>query len=226
MLVFLTREKCYENKTDSMIGSREHMCTILDRRLGMTSFYRCTMPAWWQNPSHAKLAHERGISKSWHRGRLSMASLKSGRQAPGSWGAGGTGYVRHSQGLDTPLCPEWQHTSQQPWDFKDRHHIYRYFCFCFFGEHDFGLTQKLFWCVIWIVSSLLAIRFLEGDVKDHFAAAVLTSGTIAIWDLLLGHCTALLPPISDQQWSFVKWSGTHSHLLAGQKDGNIFVYSY
>ncbi|KAF0882173.1 PALB2 protein, partial [Crocuta crocuta] len=68
--------------------------------------------------------------------------------------------------------------------------------------------------------------FLEGDVKDHFAAAVLTSGTIAIWDLLLGHCTALLPPISDQQWSFVKWSGTHSHLLAGQKDGNIFVYSY
>ncbi|XP_059548077.1 partner and localizer of BRCA2 isoform X6 [Myotis daubentonii] len=67
-------------------------------------------------------------------------------------------------------------------------------------------------------------RFLEGDVKDHFAAAVLTSGTIAIWDLLLGHCTALLPPISDQNWSFVKWSGTDSHLLAGQKDGNIFVY--
>ncbi|XP_045426224.1 partner and localizer of BRCA2 isoform X6 [Pipistrellus kuhlii] len=67
-------------------------------------------------------------------------------------------------------------------------------------------------------------RFLEGDVKDNFAAAVLTSGTIAIWDLLLGHCTALLPPISDQNWSFVKWSGTDSHLLAGQKDGNIFVY--
>ncbi|KAM5329538.1 partner and localizer of BRCA2 isoform 2-T2 [Glossophaga mutica] len=67
-------------------------------------------------------------------------------------------------------------------------------------------------------------RFLEGDVKDNFAAAVLTSGTIAIWDLLLGHCTALLPPISDQNWSFVKWSGTDSHLLAGQKDGSIFVY--
>ncbi|XP_036926549.1 partner and localizer of BRCA2 isoform X2 [Sturnira hondurensis] len=67
-------------------------------------------------------------------------------------------------------------------------------------------------------------RFLEGDVKDNFAAAVLTSGTIAIWDLLLGHCTALLPPVSDQNWSFVKWSGTNSHLLAGQKDGSIFVY--
>ncbi|XP_045398755.1 partner and localizer of BRCA2 isoform X5 [Lemur catta] len=69
-------------------------------------------------------------------------------------------------------------------------------------------------------------RFLEGDVKDHCAAAVLTSGAIAIWDLLLGHCTALLPPIPDQNWSFVKWSGTDSHLLAGQKDGNIFVYRY
>ncbi|KAG8513535.1 Partner and localizer of BRCA2 [Galemys pyrenaicus] len=76
------------------------------------------------------------------------------------------------------------------------------------------------------VSSLLNIRFLEGDVKDHFAAAVLTSGTIAVWDLLLGHCAALLPPISDQNWSFVKWSGTDSHLLAGQKDGNIFIYRY
>ncbi|XP_070635908.1 partner and localizer of BRCA2 isoform X2 [Bos indicus] len=69
-------------------------------------------------------------------------------------------------------------------------------------------------------------RFLEGDVKDHFAAAVLTSGTIAVWDLILGHCTALLPPVSGQNWSFVKWSGTDSHLLAGQKDGNIFVYRF
>ncbi|XP_055994893.1 partner and localizer of BRCA2 [Sorex fumeus] len=69
-------------------------------------------------------------------------------------------------------------------------------------------------------------RFLEGDVKDSLAAAVLTSGRIAVWDLLLGHCTVLLPPVSDQNWSFVKWSGTDSHLLAGQKDGNIFVYRY
>ncbi|XP_021496319.1 partner and localizer of BRCA2 [Meriones unguiculatus] len=69
-------------------------------------------------------------------------------------------------------------------------------------------------------------RFLEGDVKDHVAAAVLTSGTIAVWDLLLGHCTALLPPASDQNWSLVKWSGIDSHLLAGQKDGNIFIYRY
>ncbi|XP_036772830.2 partner and localizer of BRCA2 isoform X1 [Manis pentadactyla] len=69
-------------------------------------------------------------------------------------------------------------------------------------------------------------RFLEGDVKDNFAVAVLTSGTIAIWDLLLGHCTAVLTPVSGQSWSFVKWSGTDSHLLAGQKDGNIFIFRH
>lgn len=68
--------------------------------------------------------------------------------------------------------------------------------------------------------------FLEGDVKDNFAVAVLTSGTIAIWDLLLGHCTAVLTPVSGQSWSFVKWSGTDSHLLAGQKDGNIFIFRH
>ncbi|XP_069860427.1 partner and localizer of BRCA2 isoform X1 [Dipodomys merriami] len=69
-------------------------------------------------------------------------------------------------------------------------------------------------------------RFLEGDVRDHLAAAVLTSGTIAVWDLVLGRCAALLPPSPDQNWSFVKWSATDSHLLAGQKDGNIFIYRY
>ncbi|XP_036595210.1 partner and localizer of BRCA2 [Trichosurus vulpecula] len=69
-------------------------------------------------------------------------------------------------------------------------------------------------------------RFLDGEVKDTLAAAVLTSGTIAVWDLFLGHCTALLLPNSDGNWSFVKWSGTDSCLLAGQKNGNVFVYSY
>ncbi|KAM4829924.1 partner and localizer of BRCA2 isoform 2-T2 [Thomomys bottae] len=69
-------------------------------------------------------------------------------------------------------------------------------------------------------------RFLEGDVRDHRAAAVLTSGTIAVWDLVLGRCAALLPPTQGQNWSFVKWSATDSHLLAGQKDGNIFIYRY
>nr|XP_036848291.1 partner and localizer of BRCA2 isoform X3 [Manis javanica] len=76
------------------------------------------------------------------------------------------------------------------------------------------------------IMNSIVIWFLEGDVKDNFAVAVLTSGTIAIWDLLLGHCTAVLTPVSGQSWSFVKWSGTDSHLLAGQKDGNIFIFRH
>ncbi|KFU93340.1 Partner and localizer of BRCA2, partial [Chaetura pelagica] len=37
-------------------------------------------------------------------------------------------------------------------------------------------------------------QYLEGDVQDTCAVAVLSSGAIAVWDVLLGHCTALLPP--------------------------------
>ncbi|XP_043349248.1 partner and localizer of BRCA2 isoform X2 [Dermochelys coriacea] len=69
-------------------------------------------------------------------------------------------------------------------------------------------------------------RYLEGEVKGVSAAAVLTSGTIAVWDLFLGQCTALLPPNGDGNWSLVRWSVTDSCLLAGQKDGSVYVYHY
>ncbi|XP_062443901.1 partner and localizer of BRCA2 isoform X2 [Rhea pennata] len=69
-------------------------------------------------------------------------------------------------------------------------------------------------------------RYLEGEVKDVSAAAVLTSGTIAVWDLLLGQCTALLPPNSNGSWSLVRWSVTSACLLAGQKDGSVYLYHY
>ncbi|XP_062999735.1 partner and localizer of BRCA2 isoform X2 [Elgaria multicarinata webbii] len=69
-------------------------------------------------------------------------------------------------------------------------------------------------------------RYLEGEVRDASAAAVLTSGAIAVWDLFLGQCTALLPPNSDESWSLVRWSVTDTCLLAGQKDGSVYIYSY
>ncbi|XP_019368334.1 PREDICTED: partner and localizer of BRCA2 isoform X1 [Gavialis gangeticus] len=69
-------------------------------------------------------------------------------------------------------------------------------------------------------------RYLEGEVKDTSAAAVLTSGTIAVWDLLLGDCATLLPPESGRPWTLVRWSAKDSYLLAGQKDGSVCVYSY
>ncbi|KAL8174945.1 UNVERIFIED_CONTAM: hypothetical protein K2H54_006819 [Gekko kuhli] len=69
-------------------------------------------------------------------------------------------------------------------------------------------------------------RYLEGDVRDTSAAAVLTSGAIAVWDLLGGECTALLPPSAEGSWSLVRWSVTDKCLLASQMDGTICIYSY
>lgn len=69
-------------------------------------------------------------------------------------------------------------------------------------------------------------RYREGDLKDHMAVAVLTTGSIALWDLHLGHCTVLLPPSSLGKWSLVKWCMVDSHLFAGQKDGSVYVYKY
>ncbi|XP_042654822.1 partner and localizer of BRCA2 [Tyto alba] len=69
-------------------------------------------------------------------------------------------------------------------------------------------------------------RYLEGDVKDASAAAVLTSGAIAVWDLLLGQCTALLPPGPAGSWSLARWATPSACLLAGQRDGTVCLYRY
>uniref|UniRef100_A0A8C8AAB1 Partner and localizer of BRCA2 n=1 Tax=Otus sunia TaxID=257818 RepID=A0A8C8AAB1_9STRI len=69
-------------------------------------------------------------------------------------------------------------------------------------------------------------RYLEGDVKDASAAAVLTSGAIAVWDLLLGRCVALLPPGPAGTWALARWATTTACLLAGQRDGTVCLYRY
>ncbi|NXY72526.1 PALB2 protein, partial [Glareola pratincola] len=66
----------------------------------------------------------------------------------------------------------------------------------------------------------------QGDVKDASAAAVLTSGAIAVWDLLLGQCTALLPPDPEGSWALARWATTSACLLAGQRDGTVCLYHY
>ncbi|NXW59592.1 PALB2 protein, partial [Eurystomus gularis] len=69
-------------------------------------------------------------------------------------------------------------------------------------------------------------QYLEGDVKDASAAAVLTSGAIAVWDLLLGRCTALLPPGPAGSWALARWATAGACLLAGQRDGTVCLYRY
>ncbi|NWY56998.1 PALB2 protein, partial [Chionis minor] len=66
----------------------------------------------------------------------------------------------------------------------------------------------------------------QGDVMDASATAVLTSGAIAVWDLLLGRCTALLPPGPEGSWALARWATTSACLLAGQRDGTVCLYRY
>ncbi|NXJ84849.1 PALB2 protein, partial [Trogon melanurus] len=68
--------------------------------------------------------------------------------------------------------------------------------------------------------------YLEGDVQDASAAAVLTSGAVVVWDLLLGRCTALLPPGPTGHWALARWATGSACLLAGQRDGTICLYRY
>ncbi|KAF1568553.1 Partner and localizer of BRCA2, partial [Eudyptes schlegeli] len=74
--------------------------------------------------------------------------------------------------------------------------------------------------------SVYDLRYLEGDVKDASAVAVLTSGAVAVWDLLLGRCTALLPPDPEGSWALARWAATSACLLAGQRDGTVCLYRY
>lgn len=69
-------------------------------------------------------------------------------------------------------------------------------------------------------------RYLEGDVKRQKAAAVLTCGSIALWDLSRSHCSVTLPPSLAAPWCLVRWSHIPCCLLTGRKDGTICIYEY
>ncbi|KAM9372404.1 partner and localizer of BRCA2 [Phaethornis superciliosus] len=73
-------------------------------------------------------------------------------------------------------------------------------------------------------------RYLEGEVRDTSALALLSSGAIALWDLLGGHCTVLLPPEPPGRWALARWADTGTDtgtcLLAGQRDGTVCLYRY
>ncbi|XP_050173269.1 partner and localizer of BRCA2 isoform X2 [Myiozetetes cayanensis] len=69
-------------------------------------------------------------------------------------------------------------------------------------------------------------RYLEGDVWGTAGAAVLTSGAVAVWDLLRGCCTAVLPPGPAGRWALARWATAGAGLLAGQRDGTVRLYRY
>ncbi|NWI56168.1 PALB2 protein, partial [Calyptomena viridis] len=72
---------------------------------------------------------------------------------------------------------------------------------------------------------VLEAGYLEGDVWDTVGAAVLTSGAVAVWDLLQGRCMAVLPPGPTGHWALARWA-LGARLLAGQHDGTVHLYRY
>ncbi|NWV11204.1 PALB2 protein, partial [Ptilonorhynchus violaceus] len=69
-------------------------------------------------------------------------------------------------------------------------------------------------------------QYLEGDVWDTAGAAVLMSGAVAVWDLLRGQCTAVLPPDPIGHWALARWATSGARLLAGRRDGTVHLYRY
>uniref|UniRef100_A0A8C3V3Y3 Partner and localizer of BRCA2 n=1 Tax=Catharus ustulatus TaxID=91951 RepID=A0A8C3V3Y3_CATUS len=69
-------------------------------------------------------------------------------------------------------------------------------------------------------------RYLEGDVWDTAGAAVLTSGAVAVWDLLRGRCTAVLPAGPAGRWALTRWASGGAGLLAGRCNGTVHLYRY
>ncbi|NXD25808.1 PALB2 protein, partial [Spelaeornis formosus] len=68
--------------------------------------------------------------------------------------------------------------------------------------------------------------YLEGDVWDTAGAAVLTSGAVAVWDLLRGRCTAVLPAGPAGHWALARWATGGAVLLAGRCSGTVHLYRY
>ncbi|NXX27965.1 PALB2 protein, partial [Nicator chloris] len=66
----------------------------------------------------------------------------------------------------------------------------------------------------------------RGDVWDTAGAAVLTSGAVAVWDLLRGRCTAVLPPGPAGHWALARWATGGAGLLAGSRNGTVHLYRY
>ncbi|NXH90254.1 PALB2 protein, partial [Edolisoma coerulescens] len=65
-----------------------------------------------------------------------------------------------------------------------------------------------------------------GDVWDTAGAAVLTSGAVAVWELLRGRCAAVLPPGPAGPWALARWAAGGAGLLAGCRDGTVHLYRY
>ncbi|XP_067912131.1 partner and localizer of BRCA2 isoform X2 [Heterodontus francisci] len=67
-------------------------------------------------------------------------------------------------------------------------------------------------------------RYLDGGVKDQSIAAVVTPGTLVLWDVLSGHILTMLQHGPNVQWSLFHWAEANSCLLARKNDRTVYIY--
>ncbi|XP_059835717.1 partner and localizer of BRCA2 isoform X2 [Hypanus sabinus] len=65
-------------------------------------------------------------------------------------------------------------------------------------------------------------RYVDGGVKGQSIAAIVTPGTLVLWDILSGHISAIHEPSGD--WSLFHWAEEDSCLLAKKNDSTVYVY--
>ncbi|XP_048408343.1 partner and localizer of BRCA2 isoform X6 [Stegostoma tigrinum] len=69
-------------------------------------------------------------------------------------------------------------------------------------------------------------RYLVGGVKDQSIAAIVTPGTLILWDVLSGHISTVLHHGPNAFWSLFHWAEANSCLLARKNDQTVYIYKY
>ncbi|XP_062914782.1 partner and localizer of BRCA2 [Mobula hypostoma] len=65
-------------------------------------------------------------------------------------------------------------------------------------------------------------RYVDGGVKGQSIAAIVTPGTLVLWDVLSGNISTIHQPSGD--WSLFYWAEEDSCLLAKKNDSTVYVY--
>ncbi|XP_078096453.1 partner and localizer of BRCA2 isoform X2 [Mustelus asterias] len=67
-------------------------------------------------------------------------------------------------------------------------------------------------------------RYIVGGVKDQSIAAVVTPGTLVLWDVSSGHVSTMLQHGPNVHWSLFQWAEANSCLLARKNDQTVYIY--
>lgn len=67
-------------------------------------------------------------------------------------------------------------------------------------------------------------RYIDGGVKGQSIAAIVTPGTMVLWNLLSGQISTMLQHDSSGDWSLFYWAEEDLCLLARKNDSTVYIY--